>query len=151
MAIPELSSVGVRLSAIALLLAVFSAGALTGAAIYRWAAKDVRAEAMHPHHPGGPLDMLRELGLTEEQRPKAHAIFERYRPKLDGIMQEAVPKFRSVQDEIDSELMKILVPEQQTKLKEMRRRRQESQDRLPFGPPGMDRGRPPPPPPPPAP
>ena len=120
-----------RLGAIALLLSVFSTGAVAGVALYRWVERDMR-----PEPPFGPLGMLGELHLSETQMPQAQAIFDRYRPQLDSVLRESFPKMRAVQDQIDAEIMRILNDTQKRQFELMKKRRG-THPGPPFGGPPM--------------
>jgi Spy/CpxP family protein refolding chaperone len=140
----ELSSWGVKLIATALLLAVFVAGAVSGAVFYRWARLDEPGERV-PLPPGDLGRMLHELNLTSEQRTKMKAVFERHRPKLDAVLRETFPKVRAVQDEIDAELETLLTAEQRQRFTDMRKRRPPPGAPMGpggFGPPGRGNERP---------
>jgi hypothetical protein len=102
------------------LLAVFTAGAFVGAGIYRFALLDRPEEPMPPVP---PWRMFHELDLTADQQTKIKAVFERYRPKIDAILHEAFPKVHAIQDQIDADVSKLLTPQQNEKLKEIRKRR----------------------------
>jgi hypothetical protein len=143
------------------LVAVFAAGAATGAGL---------ARAFRPHGPGpaGPRPpgdglppFVAELGLSPDQLARARDIAERHRSEIEAVVQEAFPRVRAVQDQVDQEIRAILTPEQAKRFDELRSRRPPLRgpggrgDRPP-GPPGLDpRGPPPgppgdfPPPPPP--
>jgi Spy/CpxP family protein refolding chaperone len=123
----ESSPWDVRLRAVLLLLAVFTAGAFVGAGIYRFADLD-RAEERMPPPP--PWRMFHELDLTPDQQTKIKAVFEQHRPKIDAILHEAFPKVHVIQEQIDADVSKLLTPQQNEKLKEIRKRR---------GPPRGDR------------
>lgn len=89
--------------------------------------------AREPTPPGKIGWILHELSLTIAQEAQTQAAFERHRPKFDCVLRETFPKVRAVQDEIDSELEKLLTPEQAQKFTEMRKRRAP-----PGGPMGPD-------------
>ncbi|MGC4067088.1 MAG: hypothetical protein QM784_21105 [Polyangiaceae bacterium] len=91
----ESSPWGVRMSAVLLLLSVFTAGAFVGAGIYRFALLDRPEEPMPPVP---PWRMFHELDLTADQQTKVKAVFEQYRPKIDAIVHEAFPKVHAIQD-----------------------------------------------------
>jgi Spy/CpxP family protein refolding chaperone len=111
----------VRISVIAMLVAVFSAGAVAGIAGYRWLWLDPR-HANEPLPPGVLGARLRQLDLSKEQQAQARAIFEKYRPKLDAVLRETFPKVRAVQEQIDADLVKLLTNEQRRKFEELAKR-----------------------------
>jgi Spy/CpxP family protein refolding chaperone len=120
----------VKLRAIALLAAMFLAGALAGAGLGR-----LLEPRGGPHPPGmGPYA---RLGLTPEQQARARAIFEAHRGELDAILSEAMPRVRKVQDSIDLEMREVLTPEQRDRLARL-------QAESPPGMPGMPGMGPPP-------
>lgn len=109
---------GLRLSAVALLLGIFAAGAFTGAGIYHWA---VRGHGpMGPPGVFGPRGMHRELGLTDAQAKQVDAIMEKYHPELEAVMRESFPRLRSVGDKIDAEIRPLLNDEQRRRFDEMK-------------------------------
>ena len=63
----------------------------------------------------------KELGLTEEQRPKVESIFNAEKQKVEAIFNEEKQKLQLVQEETQSSLQSLLTPEQMGKLdKKMR-------------------------------
>ena len=60
-----------------------------------------------------------ELGLTESQREKVSAIFEKYQPEMEKIMDENKPKMEEVRLRIKSELKAVLTSEQAAKLEQL--------------------------------
>ena len=63
----------------------------------------------------------KELGLTEEQRPKVESIFNAEKQKVEAIFNEERQKLQLVQEETRSSLQSVLTPEQMDKLdKKMR-------------------------------
>jgi Spy/CpxP family protein refolding chaperone len=73
-----------------------------------------------PHDMGGPVEMFsRELKLTESQREKVSAIFEKYRPEMEKAMDENRPKIEEVRIRIKSELKTVLTPGQAARLEEL--------------------------------
>ncbi|SDZ88651.1 Spy/CpxP family protein refolding chaperone [Nitrosospira multiformis] len=58
----------------------------------------------------------KELGLTEEQRPKVESIFNVEKQKVEAIFNEERQKLQLVQEETRSSLQSVLTPEQMDKL-----------------------------------
>jgi Spy/CpxP family protein refolding chaperone len=130
-----------------ILLAVFLAGAATGAGL-----SVLLRTPRHPGQPHGPAMLpppLAELGLSPEQVEQARAIFERHRAEMEAAVQAAFPRVRAVQDQVDSELRAILTSEQAARLDAMRARRPPLPGMGPGGPgtPGLGGMEPPRPPP----
>src|SRR5512136_789244 len=122
------------------LVAVFAAGAATGAGV-TW--------ALRPPHPrggpppaGGIPPFVARLGLSPEQEARVRAIAERHRPELEAAIQETFPRLRAVQDEVDREIRAVLTPEQAARFDELKSRRPPFRGRGEAGgpaggPPGM--------------
>jgi|GEM_PF-2539968 len=73
-----------------------------------------------PRDMGGPVEMFSlELKLTESQREKVSAIFEKYRPEMEKAMEETRPKVEEMRMRIKSELITVLTPRQVVKLEEL--------------------------------
>jgi Spy/CpxP family protein refolding chaperone len=132
----------VRLTTALVLVATFAVGTVTGVGLCRWLTH--REPPGHGPHGWGPIP-LDELGLSEEQRQKAHAVFERHRPELYAILRETYPKANAVREKVEREVRELLTPEQRRRLDELESRRPPR----PPGPPGPPPFGPPPGPPPP--
>lgn len=134
------SPLGIRWSAIALLLGIFAAGAVSGAGVYHWAARDCGPMGHPPH--GGPLH--RDLGLSEAQAKQIDAIMAKYHPELDAVIRETFPRVKAVHEKIDREIRPLLNDEQRRRFDEIKsqhpapgmRRPPFGPDRHPPGPPG---------------
>jgi hypothetical protein len=99
------------------LVGVFAAGALFGAAL-------TRHEDRPPRPPPGPIEaMTHELELDAHQRDQLHAIADAHRAELDAIMRETQPRIRNVLDAIEHEMTPNLRPDQVQKLEAWRKRR----------------------------
>jgi Spy/CpxP family protein refolding chaperone len=120
-----------------LLVAIFGAGVVTGAAVCRWTAPP-HGEWKPPHGPppGGPPmpPEWRALDLTADQAAQARQIADRHRPELEAAIKDTFPKLRAIDEQMEKELRAILTPEQQKKLDEVKAHR----------PPGFVPGVPPP-------
>src|SRR3990172_7446770 len=141
----------VRIVTALLLVAIFAAGVVAGAAVCRWA-----APKSPPGPPPGPPMPLpwRELGLAPAQEEKARVIVDRYRPQLEAVVKETFPRIRALSDRMESDLREILSPEQRARLDELKARRPPPGPPPPGAPPPPPGGPAPPgfgPPPPPAP
>jgi Spy/CpxP family protein refolding chaperone len=99
----------VRLLSGAVLVAVFAAGTVTGAAVYRWAHHDQRPPFLEGM--GRPIP-LGELELSDLQRDQAWQIMDKHRPDLDAILGETFPKVRQVHERMRADLRDILTPPQ---------------------------------------
>jgi len=64
-----------------------------------------------------------QYDLTEEQRSRIEAIFERGRPLTDSIMREVMPLLAAINDSIRWEIRDILTPEQVEQLEQEYERR----------------------------
>ncbi|NNG17891.1 MAG: periplasmic heavy metal sensor [Gemmatimonadales bacterium] len=114
-----------KLSAVALLIAAFVLGALTGGAALALADRGSDAGPKR----GGKTSFIerldRDLGLSAEQRESVELILEQHRPRMDSLWREVAPRFETLRAEVRSELNTILTPEQQVKHQEMMERRAE--------------------------
>lgn len=121
----------VRMTTALLLVATFGAGTAAGVGLCRW--------FMHPEpprhgmHPPGPIP-FEELELSDSQRQKVHAVFERHRPELDAILRETYPKVRAITETSKREVRELLTPEQRQRLDQLESRRP---PRPPVGRPGF--------------
>jgi Spy/CpxP family protein refolding chaperone len=133
------------------LVAVFAAGAATGAGL-AWA---FRPPPRGGHGPGDVPPFVGELGLSPEQEAAVRAIAERHRPEIEAAVRETFPRVRAVQDRVDREIRALLTPAQAALFDELRNRRPPPRGPgmspgppgMPPGPPGMPPGPPPGPPP----
>lgn len=126
------------------LVAVFTAGAATGAGL-AWALRP-DGPPRPPPRPGAPRHgadglppPLAGLGLSPEQERGVRAILEARRPELEKAIEEAFPRVRAVQDSIDREIAALLTPEQAARFEAQRNRRSARPGPGPMGapPPGM--------------
>lgn len=112
-----------RWGAILLLVAVFVAGGLVGAAV--WRAAEHRTEAREHRHDRGPqgyLDRLtKRLHLTPAQRDSVRTILVRHQPGIDSLWRSTAARFDSLRTEVRSEIRSQLTPEQQQTYAEMLR------------------------------
>lgn len=114
-------TLGMQLSAAALLLGIFASGTFAGAALYRWGFQD-RVSSRPPTEMRPPM-LGRELGLSAEQQKQFDAILHRYHPELEAILRETFPRVKAVREKIDSELRQVLNEEQRRKFDAAKARR----------------------------
>lgn len=108
----------VRWMSVAVLLATFAAGVVTGAGLQRWTGPP-------PPPPPGflPRVPLEALDLSEHQWTQVRAIVDRRRPELDAILKDTFPRVREVNEQIEREVREVLTPEQRAKFDELKARR----------------------------
>ena len=134
-----------RIETAGLLLAVFVAGGLGGAALER------RSQERGPREPGGrelmapPGEIPRfyeALDLSETQRAEIQAILDAARPESDSILREAMPRLREITRQTREDIARVLTDEQRARLEESFRRRRPGPptDRSPDRSPGRRRG-----------
>lgn len=122
------------ITAVAMLVAVFMAGALSAVAaitvLERGEAVSDRGPPIHQSGRDGPrrfdgsdrprfdghrgfLDRLtRELDLSEDQRERIEAILMTRGPRTEEIMSQVRERLRIVMDSVDAEIRAVLTPEQ---------------------------------------
>lgn len=127
-----------RIAGSVLLLVVFVAGALAGAASERVMRAD---DAPRPPRGGGEMrggsrrllqdeQFARALQLTTEQRAQIKTIMDRRDEQARKVWAEAEPRLRAVGDATRSEIQKVLTPAQVEKLEaEIAKRRSAWKDR----------------------
>jgi Spy/CpxP family protein refolding chaperone len=124
-----------RLLAVALLLGVFSAGALTGAAANRLLeAREAgpvmtrdRFERSPPERTGtrvqfgrSPATMLEQrLDLSAEQVAEIESIFEGRRVRTEAILRDFQPRLQAQRDSADVEIRAVLTSEQAAEFDEL--------------------------------
>jgi Spy/CpxP family protein refolding chaperone len=121
-----------RLLSIALLLAVFVAGAFTGvAADHLWLLHRLAPRVHGPAGPHGPPgspghrardvhgELARRLDLTPAQRAKLDTIFARRGPRVDSIMRSMRPVLESELDATHAEVEAVLTPEQRVEFRKI--------------------------------
>ncbi len=134
------------------LLVVFGLGVAAGVLGERYAAhkKDRRTAAARPRLPS-PDSWAKELGLTQEQRDRIHAIFESNEERMKAHRTESRARLGELRKTLKDEIDAVLTPEQKVKNDEMIRRfeeqrkkesdRSQQRDRREDDPPPPDRGR----------
>jgi len=117
--------------AAALLLATFVAGAAVGAgARTMWARRAAR------HGPDHFLGVLtQELRLTPLQHDSVGAVIWRHWHRTNALWDSLKPRFDSVRANMDSEVVRLLTPDQATKYRDhvTRHRHQREQERQENG------------------
>lgn len=104
--------------AVALLVAVFAAGAVSGLAYQAWA--DTRATAVRPTRGERAIAFLTgQLDLSAAQQDSVRAVFGRYRPAMDSIWRTVHPRFDSVRTLVRADVMTHLTPAQQARYREL--------------------------------
>jgi Spy/CpxP family protein refolding chaperone len=118
-----------RLLAVLLLLGVFTAGALSGAAADRLLEAREVDPTVAPGGPGrqspgprigdrmqfrrSPVMMLEQrLNLTEQQVEQVESIFEARRVRTEAILREFQPRLQAQRDSTDLEIRAVLTSEQ---------------------------------------
>jgi hypothetical protein len=119
-----------RLMSGMVLVGVFAAGALFGAALLRWTDRgggergDRAGERPPGPPPGGPIEaMTHELELDRDQLTTLRAIADAHRGELEAIARETQPKIRVVLTAIEDELVPKLRADQVQKLEAWRAHR----------------------------
>jgi Spy/CpxP family protein refolding chaperone len=109
MSIPEPSPMRLRLLTGALLVGVFAAGTVTGAALYRWARAATTPPL--PLHAAPPIP-LDDLELSDLQRDRIWQVIDKYRPELDAIVGATIPKVKEVHARMQTDVRALLTPPQ---------------------------------------
>lgn len=93
--------------------------------------------------PGGPPteafvnELDQTLKLTADQKTKITAIIEASRPRLRTLQEDVSKKFSDEQQAVNTEITKVLTPDQAKKLEDLQKERRGG----PFGFRGRGRGR----------
>ena len=117
-----------RIIGSALLLAMFVAGGLAGAAFTRVLNAEEPAPAVQPGvHCHGPHDKgkrrgewLKQLDLTPEQRVQVDRIMERRRAETSAFWDREGARLRAIVDSTRSEIRAVLTPAQRARYDELR-------------------------------
>src|SRR5882672_5813092 len=99
-----------KLSAVALLAAVFLAGGAAGWALRESTDHDRGGRGRGPDAMVAYLS--RELKLTAAQSDSVRAIFARHRPETEALWAQARPRFDSIKTRVRAEIDAQLTPEQ---------------------------------------
>lgn len=133
-----------RILAVAILLAVFAAGAFGGAALalvfggprHRLMERevfDVRRPgppALPGDHEGAlflktPAPLAAELDLDDAQRERVERLMEEQAQKAERLMAETEPRMKALIDSTNAAIEEVLTPEQRERFREIRERRRE--------------------------
>lgn len=101
-----------KVLAVALLVAVFAAGAVSGWAMQAWAdgrpSKTVRRGSERT-----VMFLAGELDLTAAQQDSVRAVFARYKGAMDNVWRDVRPRFDSVRALVRADVMTHLTAAQQ--------------------------------------
>jgi hypothetical protein len=104
---------GSKVSAIALLAAVFIAGGAAGWLVNEGTGHDRRPRGRGPDAMVAYLS--KELTLTPAQADSVRAIFARHRPEIEALSAQVRPKFDSIKTVVRGEIDAQLTPDQRAK------------------------------------
>lgn len=134
-----------RWIALAVLSAVFLAGAAVGAAAFTMLTRTRQEQPQRPG-PGGPRtsrgngpSIFDQMELTAAQKAAMDSIMEKRRREMDAFWKQHNPEVRAIVDSARAEVDRLLTPEQRQKFEEFRERR-----RREHTAPGRDGRMPPP-------
>lgn len=117
-----------RVLALALLAAVFAAGAVSGWAVQAWA--DGRSGKGGPRGPERTIHFLAgELDLTPVQQDSVRAVFGRYKGAMDNVWRDVRPRFDSVRALVRADVMTHLTPSQQARYRALIAQKDEERHR----------------------
>ena len=106
--------------ALALLAAVFAAGAVAGWGMQAWADNRGSERGRGPRGLDATVHHLaRELVLTPAQRDSVRAVFTRHKPEMEALWQSVHPRFDSLRAVMRAEISGQLTPAQQVRYREM--------------------------------
>lgn len=104
-----------RWGAVLLLVAVFVAGGLVGAGVWRAAAGG--RSSSHHHRERGPEGyvgyLTRRLNLSPAQQDSVRAVLRHHEPAMDTLWQTTAARFDSLRANVRSDIRAQLSPEQQ--------------------------------------
>ncbi len=107
-----------KVLAVALLVAVFGAGAVSGWAVQALA--DSRTGKSAPRRSERTVLFLTgELDLTATQQDSVRAVFARYKGAMDNVWRDVHPRFDSVRALVRADVMTHLTPAQQSRYREL--------------------------------
>ncbi len=101
-----------RMVGLGLLLAVFVAGILAGAAIDRFIASPDHGRRAERRDDDRRRYVIDQVDLTAEQRQEIDAILDRRATRMRALWQEASPRLDAITDSARVEIMDVLTPEQ---------------------------------------
>jgi Spy/CpxP family protein refolding chaperone len=114
-------TIGPRTLVVLLSVANLTAGGLVGIAVGSGVAQ-ARANT-RPEHVRLFDAMKKDLGLSDEQAAKVHAILEARKPECQRLREESRHALDAFRKGTDDEFRKVLTKEQMDKLAELRRQR----------------------------
>jgi Spy/CpxP family protein refolding chaperone len=115
------------------LVVVFGLGVAAGVLGERYLMhRSDRRVAASKQHPPSPDDWYKALGLTQEQKDKIHAIFQKNEERMKAYWSEGHAKLAELRKQLKDEIDAVLTPEQRQKNDEMirgfeERRKKESE------------------------
>ena len=117
-----------RVLAVALLAAVFGAGAVSGWAMQAWA--DGRPAKSGPRGSERTVQYLAgELDLTATQQDSVRAVFAHYKGAMDNVWRDVRPRFDSVRALVRADVMTHLTAAQQAHYRELMAKKDEERAR----------------------
>lgn len=112
-------ALGARARGLALLVAVFAAGVVTGLAADRtFGPRNVAQARLTTRMP----QILARLQLSPDQRRAVDSILERSSPRAEAAMREMIPRLAAIADSVHAEVASVLTPEQRAKFDSLRGR-----------------------------
>lgn len=127
---PVFSTGRLRLLGFGLLVAMFVAGALAGAAVDRVLSADETAQVERNDDDDdrdGRSYIIDRVDMTTPQRAEIDAILERRAKRMRAVWREAEPRLDAITDSARLEIMQVLTPQQRSQyerlLDERHRRR----------------------------
>jgi Spy/CpxP family protein refolding chaperone len=111
---------------------IFLAGSVSGGLI-GWSASGSRKPSRPPRHDGPRLSMHEhmarrlqsKLDLTQEQLQRIEPILKRSAEQMDAIFAASGTEFEAVKSNLHAQIALFITPEQQAKLQDYERERQE--------------------------
>lgn len=126
------ASARTRMVGVGLLVAVFGAGGLAGAAVHQ-----MRTGVEPPREEGDRgrdrdcrqrREPFHYLNLTSEQRTRVDALFERRKQQMDGFWEQNGARYRMIVDSARAEFRNVLTSEQLTIYDQRRAEQQEREE-----------------------
>ena len=106
-----------RVRAAAMLVLVFSAGAMSGEAFRRTSVtRTQRAESQ------SWAELVRTMELSHTQQRHMDSVFAAFQPRSDALLRELAPRLQALADSIDASLLPVLTPQQREILARARQR-----------------------------
>lgn len=111
-----------KLGAMALLVAAFVLGALSGGAVMALADRGPASPGTRGERLGFVERLERDLALSPSQREAVQAVVERHRPKMDSLWKEVAPRFDTARAEVRQEINDLLTADQRQTFTELEAR-----------------------------